>query len=118
MITWFQLWPVLLMPSAILSALAAIPTLQVGGRLLGGGPVREFYLNHFVLPLLPGNTAAALVGWFSSASAFHEWLLALAVSINFNALLLPLLYVLGVFIIRLSAWASKKDIQLKRESVR
>ena len=118
MITWFQLWPALLMPTGILSALAALPTLAVGGRLLGGGPVREFYLNHFVLPLLPGDAAAGLVNWFSTASAFHEWLLALAVSVNLNALLLPLLYVLGVFIIRVSAWASKKDIQLKRASVR
>lgn len=45
MITWFQLWPVLLMPTGILSVLAAMPTLQVGGRLLGGGPMREFYLG-------------------------------------------------------------------------
>ena len=88
------------------------------GRVLGGGPVREYYLNHFLLPLLPADASASLVSWFSTANSMQEWLLAFAVSVNLNAILLPLLYVLGVFVIQVSSWVAKKDIQLKRDSIR
>lgn len=93
MITWLQIWPLLLMPTVILSAIAAFPTSLIGGRVLGGGPVREYYLNHFLLPVLPADASASLVSWFSTASSMQEWLLACAVSVNLNAILLPLLYV-------------------------
>ena len=106
------------MPTVILSAIAAIPTFLIGGRVHGGGPAREYYLNHFLLPLLPADASAALVNWFSSASSMQEWLLAFAVSVNLNAIMLPLLYALGVFAIQVSSWVAKKDIQLKRDSIR
>jgi len=32
--------------------------------------------------------------------------------------LLPLLYVFGIFVIQVSSWVAKKDIQLKRDSMR
>lgn len=118
MITWLKIWPLLLMPTVILSALAAIPTHIFNGRLLGGGPVREYYLNNFLLPVLPADASASLVQWFSTASSMQEWLLAFAVSVNINAILLPLLYVFGIFVIQVSSWVAKKDIQLKRDSVR
>lgn len=97
MITWLKIWPLLLMPTVILSAIAAFPTSLIGGRVLGGGPVREYYLNHFLLPVLPADASASLVSWFSAASSMQEWLLAFAISVNLNAVLLPLLYVLGNF---------------------
>lgn len=118
MITWLNYWPVLIMPTVILSAIAGVPTYLHSGGLIGGGPVREYFLNHFVLPLLPADSAAQLVAWFSTASAFQEWTLAVAVAININALLLPPLYAQGVGVIALSAWVSKKNIQLKRQAVR
>jgi hypothetical protein len=118
LITWLRIWPLLLMPTVILSALAAFPTSLIGGRVLGGGPVREYYVYHFLLPVLPANASAALVNWFATASSMQEWLLAFAVPVNLNAILLPLLYALGVFVIQVSSWVAKKDIQLKRDSIR
>lgn len=118
MITWLQLWPVMLMPTVILTALASMPTRMFNGRFMGGGPVREYYLNHFMLPLLPADTGSQLVAWFSTASGMQEWFLGLAVSVNLNAVMLPLLYGLGVVIIGLSSWVSKKNIDLKRQAMR
>src|SRR5450759_1544202 len=74
--------------------------------------------NHFLLPVLPADASASLVSWFSTASSMQEWVLAFAVSVNLNAILLPLLYVLGIFVIQVSSWAAKKDIQVKRDSRR
>jgi hypothetical protein len=118
MITWLNYWPVMLLPTAILSALAALPTRMFNGHLIGGGPVRQYFLNHFLLPLLPSDAASSLVAWFSTASGLQEWLLSFAVAINLNALALPLLYAMGVLIIGLSSWVSKKNIDLKRQAVR
>jgi len=118
LITWLKIWPLLMMPTVIFSAIAAFPTFLIGGRVLGGGPVREYYLNHFLLPVLPADASVSLISWFSTASAMQEWLLAFAVSVNLNAMLLPLLYALGVFVIQVSSWVAKKDIQLKRDSMR
>jgi len=118
MITWLQLWPVLMMPTIIFTALASMPTRMFNGRLLGGGPVREYYLNNFVLPLLPADSGASLVHWFSTASTLQEWLMAFAVSINLNAIMLPILFVFGIFVIQISTWFSKKNIQLKRKAMR
>lgn len=118
MITWLQYWMVMPMPTVILSAMAAMPTGMLNGRLIGGGPVREYFLNNFALPVLPVDAGNQLVEWFSTASGFEEWLLAFAVAVNINAVLLPLLYVLGVAVIGLSSWVSRKGIDLKRSAVR
>lgn len=118
MITWLSYWPVLLLPTVILSALAGMPTRAFNGRMIGGGPVREYYLNHFMLPVLPSDWGAQLVAWFGTATGFQEWLLALAVAVNLNAIMLPALYGFGVQVIKFTSWASKKNIQLKRDALR
>lgn len=118
MITWMQYWLFLPMPTILLSALAAMPTRLINGHLAGGGPVREYYLNHFILPVLPEGAGSQLVAWFSTADGFQEWLLAFAFAINVNAILLPLLYGMGVTVVGLSSWVTKKNIDLKRQAMR
>lgn len=123
MITWIHYWPFLPMPTLLLSAMAAIPTRTINGHLVGGGPVREFCLNNFAwpalsLPVWPAGSTAQLVAWFSTASEFQEWLLTFVVALNINAILLPLLYGLGVAVIGLSSWHAKKNIDQKRNAMR
>ncbi len=118
MITWLQLWLIMPIPTLVLGAMAAIPTMNIQGRVMGGGPVREYFLNHILVPVLPHDAAASLVQWFAQASAVQEWFLTLLVVVNINALLLPLLFVLGEGLIMLSTWFTRKDIQLKRDAIR
>ena len=121
MITWLQYYLVLPMPALLLSAMAAMPTGMLSGRPIGGGPVREYLLNHCALPVVRWfsvDDAVRLVGWFATASGFQEWLMAFVVAININALLLPPLYGLGVVVIGLSSWATKVNIDQKRQAVR
>ena len=118
MITWLQLWPLLTLPTLILGAITAIPTMHINGREMGGGPVREYFLNHALVPVLPHDAAMALVQWFAHANAMQEWFLALLLAVNINGMLLPLLFVLGQGLIALSTWFTRKDIQLKRDAIR
>jgi hypothetical protein len=118
MITWLQLWPLLALPTLILGAITAIPTKLINGHVMGGGPVREYLLNHVLVPVLPNDAAVSVVQWFAHANAFQEWFLSLLVIVNINGLLLPLLFVFGQGLIALSTWFTRKNIQLKRDAIR
>jgi hypothetical protein len=118
MITWISFWPILLVPSALMTLVASVPTLRFNGKMLGGGLVREYYLNHIVLPLMPNDVGGRLVEWFASASVAQEWFFAFAVAINVNAALLPALYFFGCAVIGVSGWAARLRISQRRSSVR
>jgi hypothetical protein len=118
MITWLQLWPLLTLPTILLGAITSIPTMQISGRVVGGGPVREYFLNHILVSALPNDAASALVQWFAHANVVQEWFLSLLVVVNINGLLLPLLFLLGQGLIMLSTWFTRKNIQLKRDAIR
>lgn len=118
MITWLIYWPILVMPSVLMSAVAALPTTNFNDKTLGGGPVREFYVNNLLIPFLPHDAAMSLVSWFSQASILQEWFLSVCIAINVNATLLPFLYTLGVVLIKISSWFHKKNIELKRQGLR
>lgn len=85
---------------------------------MGGGVVREYFLNHILVPVLPNDAAMSLVQWFAHTNVVQEWFLSLFVVVNINGLLLPILFVLGQVLIVFSTWFTRKDIQLKRDAIR
>ena len=118
MLTWFRLWPLLALPVFILSLLISLPMFEVRHQLLGGPLVRQWLLNHGLLPLLPDAQAVQLIQWFSVATALQEWLLAFLIALNINALFLLPLFFTGQLAIRLSAWTMRTELKLKRQSAR
>ena len=118
LLTWLRLWPLLALPTFLLTLLASLPLFEVRGVTLGGGPVRQWLLNHLLLPIAPLEQAEALVHWFATASAAQEWLLAVLITVNLNAILLLPLYVLGQGLITLSGWYVRTELNLKREGIR
>jgi hypothetical protein len=117
MLTWFQAWPFLATPFLLISLLAALPTVTLGSRTLGGAPFREWFLNLILLPLLPTRFEDQVLSWFSSASTLNEWLIVALVALNLNAILLPALYWIIENMIRLSGWITRKSLSLKTDSV-
>jgi len=118
MLTWFRLWPLLALPVFVLSLFISLPMFEVRHQLLGGGLVRQWLLNHGLLPLLPDVQTGQIIHWFSQASALQEWCLAFLIAMNINALLLLPLYFIGQLVIALSAWTMRTELKLKRQSVR
>jgi hypothetical protein len=118
MITWIQLWPLLGLPSFAIGVLTALPTVDAFGRVLGGGVLREWLLNHVALPLLPDAISISLVRWFEHATVIQEWGLAMLIALHINVALLPLLYFTGEAILRLNNWFTTTDLQLKRKAAR
>ena len=118
MIVWLILGPFLMLPFLGIAGLCALPTMTFNGRLLGGGLLRQWLVNHVVLPLLPQEWATQLVSWFTQASVVQEWVLCLVFAINVNAVLLPVLYGVGLFLMRVSALFRKADLDRQRSAIR
>lgn len=118
MLTWIRLWPLLALPVFIVSLLISLPMFEIRHHLLGGGLVREWLLNHLLLPVLPTEQAAQIIHWFSQSSVIGEWLFAFLIALNINAILLLPLFLFGQLLIKLSAWTLRTELNLKRQSVR
>lgn len=118
MITWLLMGPLLTLPTLLLAVLCAMPMLTFNDRLVGGGTLRQFLLNHVAVPILPNAQGAELVEWFQTAAVVQEWFLSILIAINLNAVLLPVLYVAGAMVIRLSTWSAKMDLALKRKALK
>ncbi len=118
MMTWFSAWPLAASPFFIISLVSAIPTFVYKGGTLGGLPIREWILDHLLLPVLPAAIEDRILDWFSHASYLEEWLLVAFVAININAALLPLLYYLVGGLIRINNYLTRKSYEAKQSAVR
>ena len=118
MITWVQLWPLLVSPLFLLGVAGLAPTVTVGGHVWGGGPLREWAVNALVLPLVPDRLGWHVVTWFQGASVWEEWALYGLIVLNLNALALPVLYGFGVGTIRWCAWITRRDLAAKQALAR
>lgn len=118
MITWMQLWWELLIPTIITGLLTTLPTIHWKDGMIGGGPIREWLLNHCLLPLVPHHAAEMLVQWWMTASTLQEVSLSVLIAINLNVLLLPVLYLSGEAQIRYRAWAASTSLKVLRQSIR
>lgn len=129
MLTWLRLWPLFFLPVLLLNLLGFCPTYFLEGEFLGGavilkgtyiggGPVREWTINTFFLPMLSPLRASDVIDWFLAASVAEEWVLYLVIVVTLDVLLLPGVYVLGNSLIRASNWLVLKELQLKRSAAR
>ncbi len=118
MITWLQVAPFLAVPGFLVFLSGLLPLVEVFGTPVGGGMVRQWCVNHLVLPVLPVADAGALVEWYMHTRLSGELALHALVSINLNTALLLVLYPLAAGYIRLNNWVAKTDLALKRGSAK
>ncbi len=118
MLTWIRLWPVFVFPVLGLNLIGFFPTGGYQGQYYGGGPVREWAVNTFLLPLLSVPQAEKVVAWFSQATVMEECFLYGIIALNLNVFLMPVFYGLGNMIIKINNWISIKELQLKRSAAR
>lgn len=118
MTTWFSLWPVLMIPSVLVFVAGLIPGLSFLNHTFGGGMVRQWLVNHVLIPILPKDWGWLLVDWYQAASVAQELVLHALVAINMNALLLPVLYLGGEGVIRLSGWSASSAFKAQRQQIK
>ena len=118
MITWLQVAPFLIIPGVLVFISGLVPMVDVLGTSLGGGLVREWFVNHLVLPVLPVADASRVVEWYMQTSLSGELALHALVALNLNTALILVLYPLAASFIRVNNWAAKTDLALKRSSAK
>jgi len=116
--TWFRLWPFLALPGVVIIALGAVVALPLGAHEIGGAAVQHWCIAHLLVDWLPHGAQSQLTVWVSRTDTLHRWILYLLIAVNINTLLLPLLYGIGVAILRLQAWGARQDLELKSAAVR
>lgn len=112
MMTWLTLWPFTLIPFLMVFLLGAIPESKSLG-IYTGGYIREWFLNHAVLPLMSNSMAMVVVNGFSRASYLEELALHFLVSLNVFAICFPFMYLAGTGIIHGYTWFSKTSLKQK-----
>ena len=118
MITWLTATPFLALPGVLVFFTGLLPMVELYGQPVGGGLVRQWCVNHLVLPVLPAFDTQRVVDWYMQTDAAGELLLHALIVLNMNALLLPVLYPLAVGFIRLNNWVAKTNLDEKRRSVK
>jgi len=118
MLTWVRLWVICPAPFIPLFLIGCIPSFHLMGKTIQGGMIRQWFVNHVALPVLPQHWAAQLVAWFEQARFTQELLLHFMISIDITLMLLPLMFLLGQCLIWGSSWLSTTDHSLKTKQVR
>ncbi|MFQ5543872.1 MAG: hypothetical protein ACE5FY_05925 [Nitrospiria bacterium] len=118
MLTWIRLWPAFVFPVLVLNLIGFLPTLVFQGDYVGGGPVREWAVNTFLLPVLSVLQAEQIVLWFNQATVMEECFLYGVIVLNLDVLMMPVFYGLGNILMKISNWISIKELQLKRSAAR
>ena len=114
-LTWFVLWPLLIMPSVVVIMLGAIPSLTVFDHVIGGFMFREKLIRLLEL-FLPSDHIAQWHLLYDGANESTQILMHSVIAVNINLLILPLLYVVGTWMIAMNGWfasqthASKTNI--------
>ena len=104
MLSWYRvecLMVFLGLPLCLMLLPGLIPSLAIQDMWFGGGPVREWVLNHTLVPLLDRDGQAMLFNLWQNANVLTESAIYLLVVLNLYALLLPFLYGLGELVMKL-----------------
>lgn len=75
-----------------IACFCAFPTFELFGRYFGGGPIRQWIVNHLVLTVLPRPFAESAAAAFQQ-SVVNEWLLAVFGLAPYVLGVIPVLFV-------------------------
>ena len=118
MMTWLHLWPVIILPLLALIGVGLIPKIELFGQTFSGAIAREVIMNHSLLSVLPHAQATRIVDAYRDATSQAEILLHILISLNLYTLVLPFLYLGCSLLIKVSAWHSATNLQLKQQALK
>ena len=116
-LTWFVLWPLLLLPLAILFVLGAIPDFTLANKSLGGYLLRDMLVNS-ALALFTSEKASLLAQLYEQGDYVRQLLIYGVIALNLNMVILPFLYGIGELIIKVSSWLATAELESKTRTAR
>ncbi|MCG8313812.1 MAG: hypothetical protein MI976_11395 [Pseudomonadales bacterium] len=111
--TWWHYYPMLIIVALIPLGIGALPTIELNGHYLGGGPVRQFGVN-FIAGWLPDQAGNVFITEFMANDPQGEYILYLPFAINTALIISWIAYGTGQTIISLNNWATSKKYHSQR----
>ncbi|MBL4706771.1 MAG: hypothetical protein JKY54_19735 [Flavobacteriales bacterium] len=112
--TWWNYAFLIVIAIAAPFVAGLLPTYQYKGNYIGGGPIRQFFINH-VADMLPSDKAQNLVDMFMASSAMGEYLIYLPIALNISMILLIILFAIGTLLIEGNNFVKNSIYQSKRK---
>jgi len=97
--TWFNIWPLLVVPFSMLIVAGFFPAVTVFELSFGGVDIRIFLFN-LVLNLLPFSLAADFANWYLATSLASQLLMHVLLVFNISVFSLPVVFVGGNVFLR------------------
>jgi len=113
--TWWDYYPAMLMGLVLPLLAILLPTGQLKGHVVGGGPVRQTLINA-VSKYLPVDAAGRYVEAFNQATVGGEVVLALPVALNISAVVVAFLFVVLSGVMGLSNWMKRGEFSSQRKA--
>jgi len=115
--TWWDFLGVIILALVVPLLIAVAPTVEINGKFLGGGVVRQWVINN-ASNFLPVETANFFVSKFENATAIGEAFLFLPFAVNISAALLLIIFCIGNVIINVQNFISTSKFQSQRKKAK
>ncbi|MDX1694887.1 MAG: hypothetical protein R3208_14065 [Ketobacteraceae bacterium] len=115
--TWWHYYPMLMIAGLIPFAVGALPTVEIDGRYLGGGPIRQAAIN-WLASWLPSPASGELVQAFMNTNQWGEYWLFLPIALNLSLLIGWVTYGIGQAVISLNNWVSSQKYHSQRQAAK
>jgi len=117
-LTWFRLWPLLILPFLTTFFLGLLPKVSIlGDKEVGGFLIREPFVDLTEF-LLPEDKAELLHHLYFTGDYLTQVSIHGVLALNLNLLLLPVLYAVGAFLIFVSSWVATAELDVKTQTAR
>ena len=111
--TWWHYYPMLIIAGLIPFGIGTLPTVEVHGNYLGGGPIRQYAIN-WMADWLPAPANGQLVQAFMNTNQWGEYWLFLPVALNVSLLTCWIAFAVGQAVISLNNWVTSQKYHSQR----
>jgi len=113
--SWWDYYPVMIFAVVAPFIPGLLPTVSFNGHFIGGGPIRQFFINQ-VAEILPVETGQRYVDAFNVASFGGEVALYLPIALNMAACLVLVVYAFYSGLIQVSNWMKRGEFKSQRKA--
>lgn len=113
--TWWDYWPLLFVAYFFPFLAACLPTVQIKGRYIGGGVIRQKAINA-LSEQLPNDVASSMVASFMQHGTANELLLFLPIGLNAALVFCTLAFFIASLHMKLSNAIKLNKYSLERKA--
>jgi len=115
--TWWNYVGLIVMAIIVPFIIGLIPTFEFNGKIFGGGPIRQYIVNH-IATYLPPSTANELIAQFMNGTTQDEIILYLPIAFNISAITLIIAFCFGTVLIEINNFIKNSIYKSERQKAK